>query len=127
MITPPPTYSTGLRADVIIRAASRTCRECGRVTGRYPGRLNGTGQRNSVLACRASLAISTSTGPGRPVAARWNASPMVLAMSSARVTRKLCLVIGSVIPEMSASWNPSVPMRELDIWPVIATSGTESM
>ena len=79
-----------------------------------------------MLACSASLAMSTSTGPGRPVAARWNASPTVLAMSSAWVTRKLCLVIGSVIPEMSASWKPSVPMRLVGTWPVIATSGTES-
>ena len=36
---------------------------------------------------------------------------MVRAMSSGLVTRKLCLVIGIVIPEMSASWKPSVPIR----------------
>ena len=52
---------------------------------------------------------------------------MVRAMSWGLVTRKLCLVIGSVIPEMSASWNPSVPMRLVDTWPVIATTGTESI
>ena len=33
LITPPPTYRTGRWAVVIILAASRTCRECGRVTG----------------------------------------------------------------------------------------------
>ena len=33
LITPPPTYSTGRRASVISRAASRTWRECGLVTG----------------------------------------------------------------------------------------------
>jgi len=36
---------------------------------------------------------------------------MVRAMSPGLVTRKLCLVTGYVIPEMSASWNPSVPIR----------------
>ena len=55
--------------------------------------------------------MSTRTGPGRPVEATWKASPMVRAMSSGLVTRKLCLVIGIVIPEMSASWKPSVPIR----------------
>ena len=71
--------------------------------------------------------MSTSTGPGRPVEATWKASPIVRAMSSALVTRKLCLVTGRVIPEMSASWNPSVPIRFEGTWPVIATMGTESM
>ena len=33
-ITPPPTYSTGLRASTISRVASRICLECGRLTGR---------------------------------------------------------------------------------------------
>jgi hypothetical protein len=37
------------------------------------------------------------------------------------------LVIGIVMPRMSASWKPSVPMRLDDTWPVIATIGTESM
>ena len=80
-----------------------------------------------VWACSASLAMSTRTGPGRPVEATWNASATVLAMSSALVTRKLCLVTGSVIPAMSASWNPSVPISADGTWPVMATTGTESM
>ena len=79
------------------------------------------------MACIASLATSTRTGPGRPVEATWKASPMVRAMSSGLVTRKLCLVTGIVMPEMSASWNPSVPIRLVDTCPVIATTGTESM
>lgn len=32
--TPPPTYSTGRRASLISRAASRICLACGLVTGR---------------------------------------------------------------------------------------------
>ncbi len=79
------------------------------------------------MACIASLATSTSTGPGRPVEATWKASPMVRAMSSGLVTRKLCLVMGRVIPEMSASWKASVPIMVDATWPVMATSGTESM
>ena len=42
--------------------------------------------------------MSTSTGPGRPVDARWNASAIVCGISAASVTRKLCLVIGMVMP-----------------------------
>ncbi len=54
-------------------------------------------------------------------------SAIVWAMSSARVTRKLCFVIGMVMPQMSASWKASVPMAPEATWPVIATIGTESM
>ncbi len=71
--------------------------------------------------------MSTRTGPGRPVEARWNASAIVLGMSAGSVTRKLCLVTGCVIPQMSASWKASVPIRPRVCWPVIATTGTESM
>lgn len=71
--------------------------------------------------------MSTRTGPGRPVEAMWKASAMVCGMSSALVTRKLCLVIGIVMPQMSASWKASVPIALEATWPVIATSGTESM
>jgi len=52
---------------------------------------------------------------------------MVRGMSSADVTRKLCLVIGIVMPTMSASWKASVPIAALGTCPVIATIGTESM
>ncbi len=34
---------------------------------------------------------------------------------------------GSVIPAMSASWKPSVPIRLDGTCPVMATTGTESM
>ena len=71
--------------------------------------------------------MSTSTGPGRPVPARWNASAIVRGMSSTDCTRKLCLVIGMVMPTMSASWKASVPIDAVGTCPVIATSGTESM
>ena len=48
-------------------------------------------------------------------------------MSSAFCTRKLCFVIGIVMPQMSASWKASVPIAAEGTCPVIATSGTESM
>jgi hypothetical protein len=35
--------------------------------------------------------------------------------------------MGSVMPWMSASWKASVPIEPRGTWPVIATSGTESM
>jgi hypothetical protein len=37
------------------------------------------------------------------------------------------LVIGSVMPVMSASWKASVPISGRPTWPVMATIGTESM
>ncbi len=85
------------------------------------------GQTKGALAARASLAMSTSTGPGRPVSARWKACLIAAGMSSARLTRKLCLVTGIVMPRMSASWKASVPMNAELTWPVMATIGTESM
>ena len=51
---------------------------------------------------------------------------MVCGICSACCTRKLCLVIGSVIPEMSASWKASVPIAGNGTCPVMATIGTES-
>ena len=42
-------------------------------------------------------------GAGAADVAIWNARRTVGAMSSARVTRKLCLVMGSVMPVMSTS------------------------
>ena len=108
-------------------AASRICRLCGLVFGLYPGSSNCGGQANVHWPCSTSLGTSTSTGPGRPLAAMWNASAMTRAMSSPLRTRKLCLVIGIVMPEMSASWNASVPIRARPTWPVIATTGIESM
>ena len=79
------------------------------------------------MACSASLAMSTRTGPGRPVEAMWNASATRRGISAGSVTRKLCLVIGNVMPRMSASWKASVPIDPLGTCPVIATTGTESM
>src|ERR1035441_6690872 len=65
--------------------------------------------------------------PGRRAAAAiWKARRMVGAMSSARVTRKLCLVMGRVMPVMSISWNASVPRTLEETCPVMQTMGTES-
>ena len=71
--------------------------------------------------------MSISTGPGRPLAAIANASRTAAATSAARVTRKLCLVIGSVMPVMSVSWNASEPMSALPTCPVMQTIGDESI
>ena len=68
-----------------------------------------------------------TTGPGRPERATWNASLMVGAMSSTRVRRYECLTTDMVEPMTSDSWKLSVPIAETGTWPVIATTGTESM
>ena len=71
--------------------------------------------------------MSTTTGPGRPVRARWNASWIDRGISNGCWIRKLCLTIGIVIPIVSASWNPSVPSSSVRTWPVRNTTGTESI
>jgi hypothetical protein len=55
--------------------------------GAVAGRFISTGQLNVVRACSASFAMSTSTGPGRPVPARWKASAIVRGMSAGSVIR----------------------------------------
>ena len=47
-------------------------------------------------------------------------------MSSVLLTRKLCLVTGSVMPVMSTSWKASVPSTLLETLPVMQTIGMES-
>ena len=87
------------------------------------------GQLSSVrLAVLPALTVGALTGPTNALeVARAKPSAMVLAISFGSFTRKLCLVIGIVMPRMSASWKASVPIAALATWPVIATSGTESM
>ena len=74
-----------------------------------------------------SLGTSTTTGPGRPVRATWNASWIASATSSGRSTAIECLEIGSVMPSTSVSWNAFVPRRSLRTWAQMNTVGTESM
>ena len=38
-----------------------------------------------------------------------------------------CLTTGIVIPIVSASWKPSVPSSSVRTWPVMNTTGTESI
>jgi hypothetical protein len=57
----------------------------------------------------------------------WKASASTRGMSSPLRTRKLCLVIGIVMPEMSASWKASVPISPRPTCPVMATTGIESI
>jgi hypothetical protein len=71
--------------------------------------------------------MSTSTGPGRPVAAMWNAFFIVEARSRTFFTRKLCFTHGRVMPTVSHSWNASRPIACVGTWPVSTTSGIESM
>ena len=68
-----------------------------------------------------------STGPGRPVVATWKASRTTRGISDASVISQLCLVIGMVMPTVSASWKASVPITEYGTWPVMTTSGMLSM
>src|SRR5436190_6575356 len=71
--------------------------------------------------------MSTTTGPGRPVAARKNAFFTVTARSLTFLTRKLCFTHGRVMPTVSHSWNASSPIAWVGTCPVMTTIGIESM
>ncbi len=74
------------------------------VGGLYPGRLGSpSGGVYSISARERSCGMSTSTGPGRPVAAMWKAAWMYSGILRGSVTNIECLTIGSVIPVTSAS------------------------
>ena len=73
-----------------------------------------------------SLGMSTTTGPGRPLPARWKARFTASGSSSTRLTRMLCLTQGRVMPTVSTSWKASLPITAVRTWPVNTTSGTES-
>ncbi len=74
-----------------------------------------------------SRGTSTSTGPQRPVRATWNAAFITAGISFTSWTSQECFTIGIVIPVMSHSWNASVPIRVERTWPVMQTSGVESI
>ena len=71
--------------------------------------------------------MSTSTGPGRPVRATWKAFFITCGSSRTSCTSHECLTIGIVIPVASVSWKASVPIRFERTWPVMQTSGVESI
>ncbi len=74
-----------------------------------------------------SWGTSTSTAPGRPLRAMWKASCMARGMSRGSWIITECLTIGRVMPLMSASWKPSVPISSVRTWPVMKTVGTLSI
>ena len=57
----------------------------------------------------------------------WNASTMMRGRSFTSRTKKLCFVIGRVMPQVSASWKASLPTAQVATWPVNATIGMPSM
>ena len=59
--------------------------------------------------------------------ATWKAAFIVAPISRTSDTSHECLTIGIVIPVMSHSWNASVPIRLDRTWPVMQTSGVESI
>ncbi len=71
--------------------------------------------------------MSIRTGPGRPLRAMWNASCTTRGISVGCWIMNECLTIGMVMPNVSASWKPSVPSRSVRTWPVKNTTGTESI
>ena len=59
--------------------------------------------------------------------ATWNAARSTSGISRASCTSHECFTIGIVIPVMSHSWNASVPISVERTWPVMQTSGVESI
>ena len=85
----------------------------------------------NITMCKAKANGNYITGgqdkDGLPVVAISTADAITAGMSSAFVTRKLCFVIGMVIPTMSASWKASLPIRCVGTCPVNTTMGMESI
>ena len=67
------------------------------------------------------------TGPFLPEFAILKAWRMAGARSLTSLMMKLCLVMGIVMPVMSISWKESRPSMLRPTFPVMATTGTESM
>ena len=57
----------------------------------------------------------------------WNASWIARGISRGSWIRIECLTIGIVMPLISASWKPSVPISSVRTWPVRKTVGTLSI
>ena len=103
------------------------CPGCPFTVGLYERMLTVSGYSNRHVCVVTSFGMSTSTGPGRPVRAMWNAFFIVGARSLTSFTRKLCLTHGRVMPTVSHSWNASSPIAWVGTWPVMITIGIESM
>src|SRR5512136_1784016 len=88
-----------------------------------------TGASKSISASSVITSLGTSmiTGAGLPVVAMWKAVLKMSGISAALLAWKAYFVIGVMMPTMSASWNPSLPIIDLVTWPVMATTGDESM
>ena len=84
---PWPARMTGRCAELINSRARAIDAEFTTHSGRACGLGAAASQLKSHDDCCASLVMSISTGPGRPLAAMWNASRTAGARSCARVTR----------------------------------------
>jgi hypothetical protein len=87
----------------------------------------GTRVRSGAGAAWISFGISISTGPGRPEAARRNASRTVAPTSSTLRTCVFHFVTVRVIPSASHSWNARVPIEAVATWPLMQRIGIESL
>ena len=120
--TPPPKYITGVLASAISALAAAIAALS---IGDFGSGWTSNGGTAAVIT-PTSFGRSTSTGPGRPERAMWNASAMVRGMSAVFRMTKLCFTIGRVIPKILTSWKASVPIKGEATCPVIATIGTLS-
>ena len=86
-MTPPPTYRTARRARMMAFAAFLTWPGCPSNVGLYDRRWTRSGYSKSACFRSTSFGRSMCTGPGRPVAAMWNASRITGVMSLTSFTR----------------------------------------
>ena len=84
---PWPARISGRCAVLISSSALAIEAELTTTSGRACGLGAAASQSKSHDDCCASLVMSISTGPGRPLSAMWNASRTAGATSCARVTR----------------------------------------
>ena len=110
------------------RAASAICRAWPRRRRPPAGQVDLVrvrGSRAPPPGCRAGC----RRAPGRSgrCGRRGTRPSCTCGISSTSCTSHECLTIGVVTPVMSHSWKASVPIRWLRTWPVMQTSGVESI
>ena len=79
------------------------------------------------MANCTSFGTSTTTGTGTAGGRDIERLVQHLRQIVDRRTSQLCLVQGRVMPTVSHSWNASLPIRCVGTWPVMQTSGIESI
>ncbi len=120
---PPPTSSRGRSALFSILIASESAERSSSGGGMWNVCRNAS---SGTCLFMTSLGRSMWTGPMRPVVAMLTPRLTASGISAGFRHRKLCLVIGIMRENESASWNALLPMEPVATCPVRTSMGDES-